>query len=158
MVAARGRGNRRGETSRRAETSTTGPPYSGTVTYSRRILGNAGAMPTGCADCWRWPDRDSDGMQKASLAAVARQQVDRDAGGGGRHTAEGARLAEHETRASEATVQVLHGRVRMISGAQDDSAVLLTVASGPDLMVLCRPADARQRGLVKPSVPCEHGG
>ena len=35
-------------------------------------------------------------------------------------------------------MQVLHGRVRMISGAQDDSAVLLTVASGPDLMVLCR--------------------
>ena len=24
------------------------------------------------------------------------------------------------------------------AGAQDDSAVLLTVASGPDLMVLCR--------------------
>lgn len=31
-------------------------------------------------------------MQKASLAAVARQPVDRDAGAGGRHTAEGARL------------------------------------------------------------------
>jgi hypothetical protein len=49
-------------------------------------------MPTGYPGCWRWPDRDSDGMQKASLAAVARQQVDRDAGAGGRHTAEGARL------------------------------------------------------------------
>jgi hypothetical protein len=42
-------------------------------------------MRTGYPGCWRWPDRDSDGMQKASLAAVARQQVDRDAGAGGRH-------------------------------------------------------------------------
>jgi hypothetical protein len=49
-------------------------------------------MPTGYPGWWRWPDRDSDGMQTPSLAAVARQQVDRHAGAGGRHTAEGARL------------------------------------------------------------------
>ena len=82
------------------------------------------------------PDRDSDGLQKVSLTALARQQVDRATGAGGRHTADtvygghekvlrqtvigisqGARLAEHENP-GEATVQVLHGRVRMIAGGQ----------------------------------------
>ena len=80
-------------------------------------------------------------MQKASLAAVARQQVDRDAGAGGRHTAEGARLAEHETP-GEATVQVLHGRVRMISGAQSWEARTETCSSCPT------PAPASRRWRI----------
>jgi quercetin dioxygenase-like cupin family protein len=73
-------------------------------------------------------------MQKVSLEALARQQVDRAAGAGGGHTADtvygghekvlrqtliglrwGARLAEHENP-GEATVQVLRGRVRMVVG------------------------------------------
>lgn len=107
-------------------------------------------------------------MQKISLEALARQQVDRAAGAGGGHAADtiygghekvlrqtlvgmrqGARLAEHQNP-GEATVQVLHGRVRMIVGelsweagtgdllivpdarhsleALEDSAILLTVA------------------------------
>jgi quercetin dioxygenase-like cupin family protein len=73
-------------------------------------------------------------MQKVSLEALARQQVDLAADAGGGHTADtvygghekvlrqtligirqGARLAEHENP-GEATVQVLQGRVRMIAG------------------------------------------
>ncbi|MEO3806417.1 cupin domain-containing protein [Nonomuraea sp. B1E8] len=106
-------------------------------------------------------------MQKVSLTALARQQTDLAAGAGGGHTADtvygghekvlrqtvigmkqGSHLAEHENP-GEATVQVLHGRVRMLSGAEsweartgdllivpdarhslealEDSAVLLTV-------------------------------
>jgi quercetin dioxygenase-like cupin family protein len=110
-------------------------------------------------------------MQKISLAAVARQQLDRAAAAGSGHTAatvygghekalrqtvigmsQGARLAEHESP-GEATIQVLHGRVRMIAGehsweartadllivpdsrhsleALQDSAVVLTGANLP---------------------------
>ena len=110
-------------------------------------------------------------MQKVSLEALARQQVDRAVGAGGGHAADtvygghekvlrqtvigmkqGARLAEHENP-GEATVQVLHGRVRMMAGnlsweartgdllivpdarhsleALEDSALLLTVAKLP---------------------------
>ena len=110
-------------------------------------------------------------MQKISLSALARQQVDRAAVAGGGHTADtvygghekvlrqtvigmtqGARLAEHDNP-GEATVQVLHGRVRMIVGtllweagtgdllivpearhsleALEDSAVLLTDSPTP---------------------------
>jgi quercetin dioxygenase-like cupin family protein len=75
-------------------------------------------------------------MQKISLAALARQQLDRAAAAGSRHTAatvygghekvlrqtviglsQGARLAEHENPGA-ATIQVLRGRVRMIVGGQ----------------------------------------
>jgi len=110
-------------------------------------------------------------MQKVSLEALARQQVDRAVGAGGGHAADtvygghekvlrqtvigmkqGARLAEHENP-GEATVQLLHGRVRTIAGdlsweartgdllivpdarhsleALEDSALLLTVAKLP---------------------------
>jgi quercetin dioxygenase-like cupin family protein len=73
-------------------------------------------------------------MQKVSLEALARQQVDRAVSAGGGHTADtvygghekvlrqtligmrrGAHLAEHENP-GEATVQVLRGRVRMAVG------------------------------------------
>jgi quercetin dioxygenase-like cupin family protein len=73
-------------------------------------------------------------MQKISLAAAAREQIDRAAAAGGRRTAatvygghekvlrqtvigmsRGTRLAEHENP-GEATAHVLHGRVRMLSG------------------------------------------
>lgn len=73
-------------------------------------------------------------MQKTSLEALARQQLELAATAGGGHTAdtvygghekilrqtvigmtEGARLAEHENP-GEATVQVLMGRVRLTAG------------------------------------------
>jgi quercetin dioxygenase-like cupin family protein len=73
-------------------------------------------------------------MQKISLEALARQQLEQAAGAGGGHTADtvygghekvlrqtvigmrqGARLAEHENP-GEATLQVLSGRVRMSAG------------------------------------------
>ena len=110
-------------------------------------------------------------MQKISLEALARQQMKLAASAGGQHTADtvygghekvlrqtvigmiaGARLAEHENP-GEATVLILHGRVRLSAanltweGARGDllivpesrhsldalenSAVLLTVAKRP---------------------------
>ena len=75
-------------------------------------------------------------MQKVSLEALARQQVNLATTAGGGHTADtvygghekvlrqtviglrqGARLAEHENPGA-ATVQVLQGRVRMTAGTQ----------------------------------------
>jgi quercetin dioxygenase-like cupin family protein len=110
-------------------------------------------------------------MQRKSLEALARQQIELAATAGGGHTADtvvgghekvlrqtvigmtrGSRLGEHENP-GEATLQVLHGRVRLSSGehswegrtgdlimvpdarhsleALEDSAVLLTVAKLP---------------------------
>jgi quercetin dioxygenase-like cupin family protein len=110
-------------------------------------------------------------MQKISLEALARQQIDLAASAGGGHTANTvygghekvlrqvvigmtahAVLAEHENP-GQATVQVLHGRVRLSAGeitwdgragdlliipdsrhsleALEDSAILLTVAKLP---------------------------
>jgi quercetin dioxygenase-like cupin family protein len=110
-------------------------------------------------------------MQRFSLEALGRQQLELAASAGGGHTADtvygghekvlrqtvigmtrGARLAEHENP-GEATVHVLHGRVRLTAGelswegrqgdliivpdsrhsleALEDSAVLLTVAKLP---------------------------
>ena len=107
-------------------------------------------------------------MQKISLEALARQQMKLAASAGGQHTADtvygghekvlrqtvigmiaGARLAEHENP-GEATVLILHGRVRLSAAnsfwdaaigdllimpegrhsmdALENSAVLLTVA------------------------------
>lgn len=75
-------------------------------------------------------------MQKISLEALARQQMQQAAGAPGGHTADtvygghekvlrqtvigmdrGARLAEHENP-GDSTVYVLSGRVRMISGEE----------------------------------------
>jgi quercetin dioxygenase-like cupin family protein len=94
----------------------------------------AGQPVIGCLVAVSGRGRDNDCMQKVSLEALARQQVDRAAGAGGGHTADtvygghekvlrqtliglrrGARLAEHENP-GEATVQVLRGRVRMVVG------------------------------------------
>jgi quercetin dioxygenase-like cupin family protein len=110
-------------------------------------------------------------MQKISVEALARQQIKQAATAGGQHTADtvygghekvlrqtvigmiaGARLAEHENP-GEATVLILHGRVRLSTAdlaweaargdllimpesrhsldALEDSAVLLTVAKLP---------------------------
>jgi quercetin dioxygenase-like cupin family protein len=110
-------------------------------------------------------------MQRFSLEALARQQLELAASAGGDHTADtvygghekvlrqtvigmtrGSRLAEHENP-GEATVHVLHRRVRLTAGelswegrqgdliivpdsrhsleALEDSAVLLTVAKLP---------------------------
>ncbi|SEE21549.1 cupin domain-containing protein [Streptomyces sp. Ag109_O5-10] len=110
-------------------------------------------------------------MQRTSLEALARQQLELAAAAGGGHTAEtvygshekvlrqtvigmteGASLAEHENP-GEATVQVLHGHVRLSAGevswegrtgdllivpdsrhsleALENSAILLTVAKLP---------------------------
>ena len=107
-------------------------------------------------------------MQKISVEALARQQIKQAATAGGQHTADtvygghekvlrqtvigmiaGARLAEHENP-GEATVLILHGRVRLSTAdvaweatrgdllimpdsrhsiaALENSAVLLTVA------------------------------
>lgn len=76
----------------------------------------------------------SGGMQKTSLEALARQQLESARSAGGGHTADtvygghekvlrqtvigliaGARLNEHENP-GEATVQVLRGRVRLTAG------------------------------------------
>ncbi len=110
-------------------------------------------------------------MQKVSLTALAREQAERAAAVGGGRAADtvygghekvlrqtviglkqGTRLAEHENP-GEATVHVLHGRVRLIAGTEsweartgdllivpdarhslealEDSAILLTVAKLP---------------------------
>ena len=80
--------------------------------------------------------RDTVGMQKISLDALARQQMKLAATAGGRHTADtvygghekvlrqtvigmiaGARLAEHENP-GEATVLILRGRVRLSAADQ----------------------------------------
>jgi quercetin dioxygenase-like cupin family protein len=115
--------------------------------------------------------RETGDMQKTSLDALARQQIERAATAGGGHTADtvygghekvlrqtvigmtkDAYLAEHENP-GEATIQVLHGRLRLTAGedswevrrgdmlivpdarhslvAIEDSAVLLTVAKLP---------------------------
>ena len=107
-------------------------------------------------------------MQKISLDALARQLMESAATAGGQHTADtvygghekvlrqtmiammaGSRLAEHENP-GEATLLILHGRVRLLAADQsweggrgdlliipdarhslealDDSAVMLTVA------------------------------
>ena len=111
-------------------------------------MGNTVGCPTWSPGCGQRPDRDSDGTQKVSLAALARQQVDRAAGGGGRHGADTARghekglrqtvigmsqgaLAEHENP-GEATVRVLHGRVRMIAGSLSWEAPTANLLIVPD--------------------------
>lgn len=78
--------------------------------------------------------RENDRMQRLSLEALARQQIELAATAGGGHTADtvygghekvlrqtvigmtrGSHLAEHENP-GEATVQVLRGRVRLTAG------------------------------------------
>lgn len=75
-------------------------------------------------------------MQRISLDALARQQLEQAAGAGGGHTADtvyggrekvlrqtvigmvaGSALTEHENP-GEATIQVLRGRVRLVAGDQ----------------------------------------
>jgi quercetin dioxygenase-like cupin family protein len=128
-------------------------------------------------------------MQKLSIEALARQQLKLAATAGGRHTADtvygghekvlrqtvigmiaGARLAEHENP-GEATVLILHGRVRLASAgmswdaargdllimpnhrhsleALEDSAVLLTVAKLPGL--------ATRKSMRETHLPTELG-
>ena len=92
--------------------------------------------------------RDTVGMQKISLDALARQQMKLAATAGGRHTADtvygghekvlrqtvigmsaGARLAEHENP-GEGTVLILRGRVRL------SAAETSWEASRGDLLIL----------------------
>ena len=89
--------------------------------------------PAWLPGCGQRPDRDNDGTQKVSLAALARHKstgplvpvaVTAPTAGGHvkvlRQTvigmSQGASLAEHKNP-GEATVRVLHGRVRMIAGS-----------------------------------------
>ena len=94
--------------------------------------------------------RDTVGMQKISLDALARQQMKLAATAGGRHTADtvygghekvlrqtvigmiaGARLAEHENP-GEATVLILRGRVRLSAADQFWEAVRGDLLIVPD--------------------------
>jgi quercetin dioxygenase-like cupin family protein len=126
-------------------------------------------------------------MQKISLEALARQQMKLAATAAGRHTADtvygghekvlrqtvigitaGAHLAEHENP-GEATVLILHGRVRLLAAghsweavrgdlliipdkrhsleALEDSALLLTVAK------LARHATSQRHTKAEPLAP-----
>jgi hypothetical protein len=65
MLAARERGNRRGETGRRARDVDDRPAIFGDGHVSAAILETLGPCPTGCPGCWRWPT-DSEGVQPRS--------------------------------------------------------------------------------------------
>jgi quercetin dioxygenase-like cupin family protein len=100
-------------------------------------------------------------MQRISLEALARQQLESAASSGGGHTADtvydgrekvlrqtvigmiaGASLAEHENP-GEATLQVLTGRVRLWSGDSSWDARTGDMIFVPDAR---RRAESRQRG------------